>query len=708
MSMIRRRSVIQILAGLSLVAACSIAAWADGVILPDHPEWGHLSVAYHDVDVTIRDGVVTTHIDQLFHNGTGRDLEGRYLFPLPPGAVVTEFTMWVDGEALEAQILDADEARAVYEDYVRRAIDPALLEYVGRDAVSARIYPIPSGADRRIEITYSEVLTSEAGVYRYRYPLDTERFSATRLDRVRLSIDIETTSRLAAVYSPSHDLTVERTGDRTATALYEARSVLPATDFFLYYAVTTEAMGMSLLSYSIPGEDGVFLLVATPPELTGADGALPKDLVFVLDRSGSMGGEKIDQAKSALRFILDNLNPLDRFALVAFSDYAESLQTQLVDASAASVAQAASWISGIDAGGGTNIDEALRLAFSLFEESERPRFLIFLTDGEPTVGEEDPIRIAANAGEANQTGARLFTFGVGYDVNTVLLDQLTLENRGTTTYVLPGENLETSVSSFYRKIASPVLADPVLTVDGIDVYDVFPHVLPDVFRGTQLVILGRYRGSGEAVVSLSGESAGVAVSYSTRGSFAPAATESTFLPRLWAGRKVSYLLDQIRLYGESDELVDEVIALSNRYGIITPYTSFLIDDVGLDAEEAAAAVYRATAPTVGSTAVQGSAALKDLAESETVQETEGVIVVDDRTYFLRDGVWTDSEYVDQQTLDVAIYSSAYFELTTLLPWIAPHLAIGDEIVLRVNGQFLRIGAEGMTKLDDGTRALLSS
>lgn len=699
-----------LIASICLIVALSAGTLADGVILPDHPEHGWLSIVYHDVDVTIRDGIVTTHVDQLFRNDTSRDVEGQYVFPLPPGAVVSSFTMWVDGEALEAKILDADEARAIYEDFVRRAIDPALLEYIGRDTVSARIYPIPAGGERRIEITYTELLSAEAGTYRYRYPLDTERLSALPLERVTISVDLQTSVHLQAVYSPSHDLTLIRSSGTSAVVTYQDGDILPSQDFFLYYAVSSNAMGMTLLTYRAPDEDGFFLLIVTPPDQSTPETVIPKDLVFVLDTSGSMSGEKIEQAKEALRFILENLNPEDRFAVIAFSDYSQALQSQLVSVSAESIAQAKGWISTLSASGGTNIDEAVPLGLSLFEENDRPRFLVFLTDGEPTVGEQDPVKIAAHALVANDTGARLFTFGVGYNVNTVLLDQLAQENRGTTTYVLPGENLEVSVSSFYRKIASPVLTDIQLAIDGVDVFDVHPVALSDIFRGTQLLVLGRYRGDGDAQITVSGNAAGVGTAYTAMESFSASSLKNVFLPRLWAGRKISYLLNQIRLYGESDELVDTVISLSRRYGIITPYTSFLVDADDLSYEEAADAVRQtAAAPATGMNAVAGSSSLKALSESETVQTgIEGVRIVEDRTYFFRDGIWVDSEYTDQETIGIAAFSSAYFELANIDDWIGPHLAIGEYVIVRLGDIFVQIGEEGLEELSSDVIEALSS
>ena len=699
--------------GMSLLfctALCvlSLAApsLADGMIVPDDPARGGLVIVTHDVEVAARDGLVTTRVDQVFRNPNPYDIEGRYVFPVPAGAAVASFAMWVDGQVLEARLLGADEARDIYEDYVRRAIDPALLEYVGRDALSARIFPIPAGGERRIEIVYSELLAADGGLFRYRYPLDTERFSVRPLERVRIAVDLMTSQPLAAVYSPSHEFAIVRSDARSASLVYEAADVRPAQDFVLYYAASPSALGASLLAYHAPGDDGFFLLIVTPPDLGDAP-ALAKDLVLVLDRSGSMSGEKIEQAKRALRYVVENLNPEDRFAVVAFSDATRALYPSLVAASPQSIAEACSWIDAMSASGGTNLDLALTQALGLFGDSERPGFLVFLTDGEPTVGETDSVRIATHAVIANKAGARLFPFGVGYDVNAALLDQLALENHGTTTYVAPGEDLDLALSSFYRKIAFPVLSDVAVTIDGVRTYDVLPRVLPDLFSGTQLLVLGRFQGSGDARIRVSGQAIGGARTYEFVATFPSLAMSEPTLPRVWAGRRIASLLDQIRLYGESDELVDEIIALSRRYGVITPYTSFLVEEGDLSDEAAADAVYRAAAPTSGAAAVQSATALKNLAESAAAQEAhEAVRVVDDRAYFLRDGVWTDSLYAGEPTIDIRAYSDAYFDLLGLLPWIAPQLAIGDRLIVRVGEVYVRISPEGMETLDSATLELL--
>ena len=680
------------------VGLLAAPARADGIILPDNPAHGGLDIVTHDVNVTAHDGLVTTHVEQVFRNPNSYAVEGRYLFPVPTGAAVASFAMWVDGQVLEARLLDADEARDIYEDYVRRAVDPALLEYVGRDTLSARIFPIPAGSERRIEIVYSELLTAESGLYRYRYPLDTERFSVRPLERVRVAVDLSASEPLAAIYSPTHELDVVRSDAKSATVVYEAHDVRPAQDFVLYYAASPSALGMSLLTYRAPGNDGFFLLAVTPPAL-GEAPAMSKDLVLVVDRSGSMNGEKIEQAKRALQYVVQNLSPDDRFAVLSFSDATTALYPSLTPATAEAVAKTCTWIDSLRASGGTNIDLVLTQALGLFDDSDRPRFLVFLTDGEPTVGEADPVRIAMHASIANKTEIRLFAFGVGYDVNAALLDQLALENHGTTTYVAPGEDLDLALSSFYRKIASPVLSDVSITIEGVTTYDTFPRELSDLFDGTQLLLLGRYQGSGDARVTAVGQTESGSRTYDVVATFPAAAMGEASLPRVWAGRAIAHLLDQIRLYGESDELVEEVIALSREYGIITPYTSFLIEEGDLSAEAAADAVYRAAAPTSGASAVQAASSLKGLAEGEAAPATdESVRVVEDRAYFLKDDVWTDSLYTGEATIDIAAYSDAYFDLARLLPWIAPHLAVGDRLIVRVGDVYVRIAEEGQETL----------
>ncbi|MBI3947596.1 MAG: VWA domain-containing protein, partial [Armatimonadetes bacterium] len=577
---------------LFLVAA---PALADGFIvpspLPDVPRPPNLAVRYHHVDVTIRNGVATTHIDQVFHNDFGRELEGTYIFPLPEDAAVSDFTMWLDGKPLTGRMLAKDEARRIYESYVRKRIDPALLEYVGRGMFQARVFPIPARGDKRIELSYSQVVPFDAGLYAYRYPLNTERFSSRPLEEVSVRVAIESPAPLKAIYSPTHEVDVQRKGETRATASYEQKGVKPDKDFHLYFGVSEKDFGLNLLACTPEvtekakgGADGFFLLMLAPKTGLEESRKLAKDITFVLDTSGSMAGEKIEQARDALKFALGNLNPGDRFNLIPFSGDVEPFRPELVPATPAAIKAARAFVEEIQARGGTNINDALLAA--LRQQAPRPgapAMVVFLTDGLPTVGVTDVKQILANVEKARVGETRLFVFGVGDDVNTHLLDRLSGGNGGVSEYVRPGEDLEVKVSSFYTKIATPVLANLELDYGGAEAYDVYPKRLPDLFAGSQVLVFGRYRHSGRFDVTLKGSVGGNLRRFTYPADFVGEERGSGFIPRLWATRKVGTLLDEIRLHGQNKELVDEVTRLGLEYGIVTPYTSSLVEeDVRLD------------------------------------------------------------------------------------------------------------------------------
>ena len=381
---------------------------------------------------------------------------------------------------------------------------------------------------------------------------------------------------------PRHEVEIARHGATRAVVGYEAKDVKPDTDFQLFFATTPRSeIGLSLLTYRDEGADGYFLLLASPPAETRR--VIPKDVVFVLDTSGSMAESgKLDQAKRALRFCLANLNADDRFELVRFSTETEPLFERLVDATEANRKRAFEFVAALKPIGGTAIDDALAAAIQPAEgqaQSERPYLIVFLTDGRPTIGATDEKEILAKVARHTEGRTlRIFSFGIGTDVNTHLLDGLAEATRAASQYVLPKEDIEVKVSSFYSKISHPVLANPKLTLGGgaVRLTKIYPQPLPDLFRGEQLVVCGRYSGAGEAAVTISGTVAGAARTFSERTSFPAKAKDHAFIPRLWATRRVGFLLDEIRLRGEHAELRDEVVDLARTYGIVTPYTAYLI------------------------------------------------------------------------------------------------------------------------------------
>ena len=703
---------------LLTVFAFPRSARADGIIIPEPPicdpgpcrpvPLSQLEIRYHHVDVRIEDQVAVTHVDQVFYNPNDWTIEGTYMFPIPVGAAVTNFVLWIDGEPVEGKILNAEEARRTYEEIVREMQDPALLEYADRGAVQARIFPIDPGKECRIELEYTEVLQAENGLVRYLYPLNTEKFSTQPLEEVRISVDVKSNTPIRAAYSPSHPVAVSKDGDFHFTAGYEEANVRPDTDFALYFSVG-ESEAFHLLSFRDPNDpvdsDGFFLMLLAPrPD--GAAQTFPKDVILVLDRSGSMEGEKFSQAQDALRYVLNHLNPEDRFNVISFSTGIETYANSLREASETN--EALAWVDRLSAVGSTDINRALLEAAALADK-ERPTYVIFLTDGLPTEGVVESDQILNNFAAESRSNLRLFTFGVGYDVDTFLLDSLAQENHGTSIYVLPGEPLDEIVSAFYAKISTPVLTDLELDFGKLAIYDLYPSPLPDLFVGSQIVVVGRYREGGLADVTLTGvvnsrkESFNFPDQIFTEDSLnRQSETQNLgFIPRLWATRKIGYLLNQVRLQGAEQELIDQIVRLSIRYGIVTPYTSYLVTEnapLGAEEQERIArdeflALEAAPAePSFGREAVEKAAGQGEMADAEAVtaspaEVANAVRIVGSRTFVLADGVWVDTAFDPDlmKTLRVAFLSDDYFDLLGSNRDLAAAFALGSRVVALSDG-----------------------
>jgi len=705
----KSRNPLPIAALLAVLAGLVASpAFADGIVVPEPSicEFGpcpvplpmaQLAIEYHRVQIRIEDQVAVTHVDQSFRNDNDWTVEGTYIFPLPAGAAVSSFTLWIDGEPVEGKVLDREQARQIYQEIVRKLQDPALLEYIDRGAVQASIFPIEPGESRRIELEYTQVLEADQGLIGYRYPLNTEKFSAQPLEQVSIAVQVFSADPVRAVYSPSHQVDIVRSDDFEFRVGYEAADVTPDRDFELFYSVTQDEIGLNLLSFRDPESedpDGTFLLLVAPSFQADPDRRVDKDLILVLDQSGSMEGEKFRQAQEALTFVLDHLNSGDRFNIIAFSTGTDSFAGGLRLADEA--AEAKRWVQSLTAVGSTDINRALLEAVAQADR-ERPTIVIFLTDGLPTEGVTEAEQILDNLQEAAPSSLRLFTFGVGFDVDTFLLDSLANEHHGAASYLSPGQSIDEAVSAFYEKVSTPVLTNLELEFGNQIVFDLYPDPLPDLFAGGQLVLVGRYRDSGDLTIRLSGEVNGEPQTFSYEGQRLRSSGGPEFLPRLWATRKIGALLSQIRLDGPNQELVDQIVRLSIRYGIVTPYTSYLVTEpqaLGADAQEDLAA--RAFSDLLGTpTAVSGEAAVQRAAEEGQILRSDVafapdydvVKVVGTRTFKLVDGVWIDTGFDPQQdeTIQVPFLSEDYFSLADSRSELGAALALGPRVIVVFDG-----------------------
>ena len=647
-------------------------------------------------ETTIDNQVAVTRVTQILRNDRDHGVAEGYLYlPLPAGASVTDLVLWIDGEPVSGDLLDADEARGVYREIVSTLNDPALLEWVDHQLLQLSVFPIPPGGTRKVEIEYIELLAADGGLVSYRHPFGAELARDARIEHLAISVTVTSNAALRAVYSPSHRISVDRPDDHHFVTSFESSHVSEREDFSLFYSTSDADIAANLFSFREGSEDGYFLLLVAPGVEVSADQVIAKDVVLVLDRSGSMEGEKFDQAVQAARFVVGHLNEDDRFNIITFSRDLDMFARRLRPAAEASEAER--WLNKQSAEGSTDINRALLEAVEMFD-GERPGYVIFLTDGLPTHGEKDPGGIIANLADSAPEDLALFAFGVGFDVDTVLLDTLADDHHGTTSYVAPGDRIDETISGFYAKVTTPVLTGVDIDVDGPALFDLHPNQPGDVFAGEQLAIVGRYRGVGSATVRISGNVNGRPVVFTYRDIKFREAGGSDFLPRLWATRKIGSLLREIQIYGPNQELVEQIVSISVGYGIVTPYTSFLVTEpVPLtteDVREMAQFQLRSGAFDLersGEAAVTyaGSAqALRDAPASSPVEgdASASVRVTGNRAFTLIDGVWVDTAFdpVDGLPLPVAYLSEDYFALASARRDVAAALAVGERVIVVVD------------------------
>lgn len=673
----------------------------------------------HAVDAVVTGQIAQVHVTQVLRNQSAQPAEGVYLFPLPADAAVSDFMMTVDGAVLEGRLLDQQEARRIYEQIVRSQRDPALLEYLDRGLFQTSVFPIPPGETRTVELTYAHVIDRDADLYHFNYPLSMRGYAAAPVTDVDVRVELRDLPGLRTIYSPNYPITIERQADDAAVITYQAAEGHPASDFNLFFGATSAPIGVDLLSYKPADEDGFFVLLAAPAVALAHDQVVARDIVVVLDTSGSMRGQKMEQVVAAVEYIVGQLNPEDRFNLIAFSTgvsrWAKAVQGADPDARDAALA----WINDLRATGSTDINRALLEALAQLDAptASRPAYILFLTDGQPTQGETDAsaiIRNALNNLPATRT-PRLFTFGVGYDVNTDLLDVLAADLRGVSQYVAPDAAIDEAVSSFYARVSTPVLADIEIDFGAeVQIEETYPYPLPDLFAGEQLVVVGRYREGATVEVSLAGQVNGDARLYSYPGRELAVAGGDPFVARLWATRKIGHLLAEIRRSGPAEELIEAITDLSLRYGVITPYTAYLVlepdaiptaqgeeiilpgvsaDAEALHARGATAAADLAAAPAAGESAVAASQARSELQQATTVREGAPALrYAGGRTFTLRAylpdaagtrlPLWVDTTFDEAMTVTtIAFGSDAYFALLDAQPGMAQWLAISPEMII---------------------------
>lgn len=714
-------TVVSVLA--AEVRACFIRAPLPVQVWADH------------IRVDIVDNVAIKTYDCVFKNPNSQAVVGGECFmELEPGTFVDKMSVTVDGKEMQAEILDVKKANEVFQDIVRRGGSPALLEYYGNQLIRTQVPRIAPNGTVRVRLTYTTTLKPQGGLVRLRMLNTNPKTLMQKLDSASIEVNIRSRQPIQNIFSPTHPVQIVEKPDWDVCLQWSQRDYLPKHPFLMYYQLSPSDVGASLIAHRDPDDEGSFMLMLSPsvptPERREPLAPLPKDVVFCVDTSGSMiEGNKMQQAREALIYCLKHLRSGDRFNIVDFSTEARAFRDrELVAFSPESQRAALEYANNLHARGGTAIEEALAKSIELLKGSDHLKMIVFTTDGLPTIGEREPQKLLQRVTELNGQGIRLFCFGEGIDVNTRLLDALALENRGETDYILPEENISERISRFFDRVGTPVMTNLQVRFEGVAVSDVHPRSTPDVFQGEQLILYGRFRGAGKGKVVVSGVWDGAARELSFDVEF-PDVTDDdrhSFVPRLWAGQRVDFLLREIRNQDKPEqELVDEVIRLAKRYGIVTPYTSFLMgEDLfhikppgfyrGRVLERAQIDVAPGTAPMLKREIVEGAkdqaanrrsnaagnfdayeAQIEKQLQAEGRKDAsslEALRSIGSRTFYKRGEYWLESEYDEAkhgELIDVEVGSPGYFELIDRDGRLAKFLAL-EQLIFNVEGRWYRI------------------
>ena len=726
----------QVMTGSSRALAANVIVpqARSAVWRPGNPA-GQVQITEVNVGVEIVEQVATTTMDISLSNPSGARLEAEMVVPVPDQAVLRGFTFQGAGSEPTAELLMKAEARRIYDSIVAKTRDPALLEFIGYNLIRSSVFPVEARGTQKVRLVYEHLLTADGDRVDYLLPR-TESIDY----RVpwKIAVKIKSKTPTGTVYSPSHRLDLQRNSENSVTARVSDGATTEPGPFRLSYLLQRDGITASLLAYPDPKVGGgYFLLLASAPVKAPRMETMKREVILVLDRSGSMAGEKLEQVRAAALQVLEGLDDGEAFNIIVYNEAVESFAPQPVVKNAETMRAARTYIRGIRVRGGTNLHDALLEALRMKPTKDCLPIVLFLTDGLPTIGQtsEKAIREVANKGNLHER--RVFTFGVGVDVNTPLLDKIALDTRATATFVLPKEDVEVKVGQVFKRLVGPVLAGPKLQVREADgtaalgrVRDLMPSKLPDLFEGDQLVVLGQYAGEDPLYFTLAGNYFGKERNFKFRFSLDKATTKNAFVPRLWASRKIAVLTDAIRDLGadsgfspappandpRTKELVEDIVRLSKEFGILTEYTSFLARE-GTDLSRPADIVAeaqrnfnaRAINARTGYSAVnqefnngQQRAQMQLNGRNEFLDtnmqrvQISNVQQVNDRAFYRRGNQWVDSSLVDQPGATprkvVEIGSEEFRQLAYRLAEQGRQgtIALNGEILLRVDGETILV------------------
>jgi Ca-activated chloride channel homolog len=652
--------------------------WSSHLVVPQARSYAParspaLEITGVSAGVVIRDRVATTMMEIQLRNPGGARQEAELLVPVPDGAVVRGFAFQGTGAEPSARLLSRDEAREIYDRIVAQARDPALLEFAGFNLVRSSVFPVEPGRTQAVRLTYEHLLAVNGDRVDYVLPRSE---SVEYTVPWKIAVKISAGTSITAVYSPSHRLKTVRPKPSVAAVELAPDAGTEPGPFRLSFLRERADVSASLFAYPDPKiGGGYFLLLAgLPPQAARPDsGGLKREVTLVIDRSGSMRGEKLAQVREAALQVLAGLDEGEAFNIILYNEGVEPFAPKPVRKSRGTIKDGTEFLEGMTARGGTNIHDALLEALKQPPAEGALPIVLFMTDGLATVGQTSEAAIRELALKGNPHARRIFTFGVGVDVNTPLLEKIAYESRATTTFVLPGEDVEVKVAAVFERLKGPVLADPMLAIGESATRrrarELIPNRIPDLFEGDQIVLLGQYVGLEPLEFTLRGNYRGISRVFQFRLPLDQATTRNGFVPRLWASRKIGLLVDAIREQGGAPgvvsreakgatsaatrELVDEIVRLSTEFGILTEYTAFLARE-GTDFSQKDKVLFEAE-NLFRNRAIQTRSGLSSANQDLNNQAQKGISCVNPRNKYWDASMNEVATATVQQVCDLAFY-----------------------------------------------------
>lgn len=539
-----------------------------------------------DVDVNIQEQIAVTHVDQTFYNELNTSVEAVYIFPLPANATVSQLVYWVNGQRFEAEIRERAEAVRDYNQHLRQWLDPALLEDLGNNLFRLSIVPINATSEVRTEITYVEPLKYDFGVVKYNFQLNTLGLSSKPLQTVSVDVDASSNYAYKSFSSPSHSNSsaarTTKVSDKHYTFFYGDEKYYPDKDLVIEFQTQRCEVEYHALTFKPSvkdsiGSDSYYTIWISPPDSLTDGAVIPQNIVFAADVSSSVDGLRMEKIKESLNSFLSLLDPNDRFNIVTFGTFVDTFRTDMVYATPENIQKAKNYVFQLYALGNTNIEQALKTSLNQSYGDSTSNSIVFLTDGYPTIGDTSASSILSKTKQLNTKGVRIFTFGIGEEVKRSLLISLAGENHGFSNFISSNDSIALIIRDHFMRIAKPVLTDISIDLGGLQAWDQYPKTIGDLFWGSQLMQLGLYKSGGPCVVTLKGKIRSKAVELKQQIDFPDTLGGHRFVPRIWAKAKIDHLMNLIGMYGETKELVKQIIDLSLRYQILTPYTAFYAD-----------------------------------------------------------------------------------------------------------------------------------